>query len=90
MLKKLLIASTLLIPVVAYAQQPVVAQQPDPTFLQHAVTVLQSQRNAALDAQAVAEAKVAGLTDELAKANKQVKELNDKLNQPKPDDEPKK
>ena len=84
MLKKLLIASTLFIPAVAYAQQP------DPTFLQHAVTALQSQRNAALDAQAVAEAKVAGLTDELAKANKQVKELNDKLNPPKPDDKPKK
>ena len=89
MMKKLLIVSTLLIPATAYAQQPF-TQQPDPTFLQHAVTALQSQRNAALDAQAVAEAKVAGLMDELAKANKQVKELNDKLNQPKPDDEPKK
>ena len=88
MMKKLLIVSTLFIPAVAYAQQP------DATFLQHAVTALQSQRNAALDAQAVAEAKVAGLMDELAKANKQVKELNDKLNPPKdppkPDDEPKK
>ena len=90
MLKKLLIVSTLFIPAVAYAQQPVVAQQPEETFLQHAVTALQSQRNAALDAQAVAEAKVAGLMDELAKANKQVKELNDKLNPPKPDDKPKK
>jgi len=83
MMKKLLIVSTLLIPATAYAQQS------DVPFLQHAVTALQNQRNAALDAQAVAEAKVAGLTDELAKANKQVKELNDKLNPPKPDDEPK-
>ena len=54
MMKKLLIVSTLFIPAVAYAQQP------DATFLQPAVTALQSQRNAALDAQAVAEAKVAG------------------------------
>jgi len=83
MMKKLLIVSTLLIPATAYAQQP------DVSFLQHAVGALQSQRNAALDAQAVAEAKIAGLTDELAKANRQVKELNDKLNPPKPDDKPK-
>jgi hypothetical protein len=84
MMKKLLIVSLIALPSMALAQQP------DPTFLQHAVTALQSQRNAALDAQAVAEAKIAGLTDDLAKANQKVKELNDKLNPPKTDDPKKK
>lgn len=59
------------------------AQQPDPAFLQRAVQALQSQRNAALDAQAVAEAKVAGLTEDLARANLRIKGFEDK--EPKKD-----
>lgn len=71
-MKKLLIAGLLVF------STPVFAQQPDLPFLQRAVGSLQAQRNAALDAQVVAEAKVAGLTEDLAKANARIKELEDK------------
>lgn len=56
----------------------VYAQTADPIFLQHAIATLQAQRNAAMDAQTIAEAKLAGLTDELTKANARIKELETK------------
>lgn len=58
----------------AVAQQ----QQPDPAFLQRAITVLQAQRNAALDQAAGAEARVAQIADDLAKAQARIKELEPK------------
>lgn len=54
------------------------AQQADPAFLQRAITAVQMQRNLALDAQAVAEARVAALTEDLAKAQAHIKELESK------------
>lgn len=54
------------------------AEQPDPAFLQRAVQALQAQRNAALDAQAVAEAKVAGLTEDLNQVKLRLKGFEDK------------
>lgn len=83
MFKKILIGSTLVfVSTASFAQQ---AQQPDPAFLQRAINSLQTQRNGALDSAAIAEAKAAGLADDLAKANAKVKELEAKLNPPKPD-----
>lgn len=63
------------------------AQQalPDASFMQRAITVLQTQRNSALDGQAAAEAKAAGLAEDLAKAKTKIKELEDKINPPKKD-----
>jgi hypothetical protein len=61
---------------------PAVAQQPDPVFLQHALASIQAQRNQAMDAAAVSDAKVATLTEDLARANAKLKELEPK----KPDD----
>lgn len=58
-----------------FISAPAFAQQPDAVFLQRAITAVQTQRNLAMDAQAVAEAKVATLTDELAKAQARIKEL---------------
>lgn len=54
------------------------AQQPDPIFLQKAITAVQTQRNLAMDAAAVAEAKAAQLSDDLAKAQARIKELEPK------------
>jgi hypothetical protein len=59
------------------------AQQPDPEFLKRAIAAVQAQRNVALDTAAVAEAKVNSLTDDLAKANARLKEL-----EPKPAETP--
>jgi TolA-binding protein len=57
---------------------PALAQgAPDPAFMQRAIAALQNQRNAALDAQTVAEAKLQGLTEDLNKANARIKELED-------------
>lgn len=50
-------------------------QSPDPAFLQKAIAVLQAQRNNALDGQAAAEAKAAQLSDELAKVQARVSDL---------------
>ncbi len=44
--------------------QPV--QQPDPAFLQKAIGALQNQRNAALDGQAVCEARSASQAEQVA------------------------
>lgn len=62
----------------AFAQQ-----QPDPAFLQKAIVALQAQRNQALDAYAVDEAKIATLNEEIAKANTRIKELEPKPEAPK-------
>lgn len=61
------------------------AQTPDPAFMQRAITALQTQRNAALDNAAVAEAKANGLQEELSKAQAKIKELEDVTKAKKPD-----
>jgi hypothetical protein len=61
----------------AFAQQP--QQQPaDPAFMQKAIQALQTQRNQALDAQAVVEAKAMQLADEVAKLKTELDELKKK------------
>lgn len=57
--------------------------QIDPAFLQKVLRQMQSQRNQALDAHAMSEANAARLTEELAKANERIKELETKLKDPK-------
>jgi len=66
---------------------PTLAQQPqdDPEYLKHAIAVLQIQRNNALDSQAVAEAKLAQVNEQLKQAQLKVKGLEDKLSEAKPD-----
>ena len=71
MFKKVLIVSAIVF------TTPALAQQIDSAFLQRALGVLQTQRNNALDAQASAEARAAGLVEELAKANAKIKELTE-------------
>lgn len=68
---------------VALISAPVFAQQPDPAFLQRAIAAVQIQRNLAMDAAAVAEAKAAILTDDLAKATVRLKELEAKVEEKK-------
>lgn len=63
---------------VLFASPALAEQKPDPEFLQKALTVMQAQRNNAMDADAVAEAKLATTTDELAKAQARIKELEAK------------
>lgn len=67
----------LLILALLLAAGPAIAQQADTAFLQRAISVLQAQRNTALDQAALAEAKLAGLADDLAKANARIKSLED-------------
>lgn len=60
---------------------PALAQQqssPDPAFMQRAISSLQVQRNQAMDAAAINEAKAAGLADDLTKAQARIKELEKK------------
>lgn len=59
------------------------AQTLDPAFLQRAIAAVQTQRNLALDTAAVAEAKVAALSDDLAKANLRIRELEAKAEEKK-------
>lgn len=59
------------------------AQQPDLAFLQRAIAAVQTQRNMALDAAAVAEAKAALITEELNKMQMRVKELEAKIEEKK-------
>lgn len=59
------------------------AQQPDPVFLQRAIAAVQTQRNMALDAAAVAEAKAVLITEELNKVQMRVKELEAKVEEKK-------
>lgn len=51
------------------------AQTADPAYLQRAIASVENQRNQALTAQAVAEAKLAGVLEDLAKAQARIKEL---------------
>lgn len=69
----------LLIATPALAQQ----QPPDPKFMERAIQVLQTQRNQALDGQAAETARAAGLTEDLAKAQAEVKRLTEKYEPPK-------
>lgn len=78
MLRVFVLFSALLLSSVAFAQQ-----QPDPAFLQKAIAALQIQRNQALDAYVVDEAKIATLNEEIAKANARIKELEPKPEAPK-------
>lgn len=64
----------LALPSVVLAQQQTV----DVVFLQRALAAIEQQRNQALTAQAIAEAKIGGLSDELTKANAKIKELEAK------------
>jgi hypothetical protein len=57
----------------AFAQQ-----RPDPALLQKIIGSMQAQRNQAMDAAAIAEARGAGLADDLAKAQARIKELEPK------------
>lgn len=61
-----------------FAGAALAQQQPDPALLQRAANALQAQRNQAMDALAVAEARGAGLADDLAKAQARIKELEPK------------
>jgi len=72
-MKRFILATLLLAATPAVAQQ-----QPDPAFLQRALASMQSQRNQAMDALAVQEAKSVGLADDLAKAQARIKELEPK------------
>jgi hypothetical protein len=58
---------------------PAYAQQPDVAFMQRAIVSLQTQRNNALDAAAASDAKLAGLTEDLTKAQAHIKELEAKI-----------
>jgi len=60
----------------ALISSPALAQQqPDPAFLQRALSAIEQQRNAALNAQAVAEAGQATLADENSKLKARIQEL---------------
>jgi TolA-binding protein len=76
--KAIIIGLSMIVATSALAQQT-----PDPAFLQRAIGVLQTQRNTAMDAQVVTEAKVAELTEELAKAQARIKELEAKAEEKK-------
>lgn len=67
------------------AASPVFAQQqaPDPAFLQRALSAMQAQRNQAMDAAAVQQARADGLADDLAKAQTRIKELEEKSSERK-------
>lgn len=58
------------------------AQQPDAAFLQRAIGAIQLQRNQALDAVAVAEAKLSQMSEDLEKARARIKELESKYEPP--------
>ena len=69
---------------IALLVTPALAQQapPDPAFMQKAIVALQAQRNAALDAQAVAEARASVLAEEVATLKKQIDETRAKAEKP--------
>lgn len=73
-MRLILIVAALALASPAFSQQAPL----DSAFLQRAIAAVQTQRNVALDSAAVAEAKVSGLTEELAKANARIKELEAK------------
>jgi uncharacterized small protein (DUF1192 family) len=61
-------------PALGQQQQQQQQQQQDPAFLQRALGALQAQRNAALDGQAAAEARVGMLTEEVARLTAELKQ----------------
>lgn len=65
------------------AVSPALAQQVDPAFLQRALSALQMQRNQAADQAAVEKARADGLADDLAKAQAEIKSLQEKASEPK-------
>ena len=67
---------------VALANSPTFADQPDPAFLQKALSAVQAQRNQAADVQAALEARLAIVSDDLSQAKKRIKELEDKSPSP--------
>lgn len=70
-----IVAVSLLLATGAFAQpQP----PPDPVFLARALSALQAQRNAALDAQVVAEARAAMLADDVAQLKAKLDEMTKK------------
>lgn len=71
---RLALALALLWSSTAFAQQ----SSPDPVTLQRLLAAVEQQRNQALTAQAIAEAKIGGLSDELIKVNTRLKELEGK------------
>lgn len=71
---RLVLALALLWSSAAFAQQ----SSPDPATLQRLLAAVEQQRNQALTAQAIAEAKIGGLSDELIKVNTRLKELEGK------------
>lgn len=77
-MKKLLLVLVLVAPSVAVS-----AQQADPVFLQRALTVMQSQRDQAMNALVMVEVNVVELKDELAKTKARMKELEPKLEEKK-------
>jgi hypothetical protein len=76
-MKRLLIALSL------FATPAFGQQAPDPAALQRALVAIQSQRNQAFDLAASWQAQAASLSEDLAKAQARIKELE-------PKDEPKK
>jgi hypothetical protein len=72
----------LILIVVLLLPSATLAQQADPAFLQRAVSVLQTQRNEALNAAAAQQARADGLADDLAKAQARIKELEQKQEAP--------
>lgn len=61
------------------AASPALAQQPDAATMQKAVSIIQAQRNQALDAQVGAEIRASTLADENAKLKARVQELEARL-----------
>jgi hypothetical protein len=74
-----------LIALCLFAAAPAFAQQgpPEPAFLQVSIGALQTQRNQAMDAAAIAEARLAVASDDLARAKTRIKELEPKPDEPK-------
>ena len=70
----------------ALLSTPAFAQQDQTEFLQKALTSLQAQRNAALDSQAGAEARLSIATDKINKLEADLKALKDAA--PKADPKP--
>jgi len=62
------------------------APQPDIATLQKAITIIQTQRNQALDAHAGSELRAATLAEENARLKAQVQAMEAKLPKPEPDD----
>ena len=66
-MKKLLVLFSM------FAAAPALAQQSDPDFMAKAISSLQAQRNSALDAAAIAEAKAAQANEKVSKLEQQLK-----------------